>query len=100
MKNDQITFPDARFLIDNGHPHTANPVLTPLHAAKKRESIKIKKYQQLAEAEDCKFIFFIQESYGGFGVEAKKFISELVRQSKQYSSTYSYSLSRFYYSDS
>ena len=62
--------------------HCRSSAFTPFHAAKKRESIKTTKYQALAAAEDCKFVPFIQESFGGFGTEARKFISELARQSK------------------
>lgn len=85
------TFPDARFVIDNSYTHSAAPshcrasAFHVLHAAKKREATKTSKYQAMAAAEDCKFVPFVQETYGGLGIQAKRFISELVRQSKEHS---------------
>ena len=46
----------------------------------------------LAAEEDCKFVPFVMETYGGFGSHAKNFIDELVRQSKEHEQP---SLTRF-----
>ena len=57
---------------------------TRLHATKTREACKSKKYESLLRAEDCKFVAFVLETYGGFGVHAKNFMDELTRQSKDH----------------
>lgn len=62
--------------------HTA--AFTRLHAAKVRETRKCTKYRSLAAKEDCKFVPFVLESYGGFGTHAKGFMDELTRQSKDH----------------
>ena len=77
--------------MDGSVAHSAAPsycklaAFTKLYAASTREARKVTKYQQLAAEEDCKFIAFVLESFGGFGVQAKAFMSELVRQSKEHS---------------
>jgi len=84
-------FSDARFLVDASVTHPAAPsyrkssALSKLHAAKDREARKNTKYRQLAAEEDCKFVAFVLESYGGFGKQAKEFMGELVRQAKEHS---------------
>ena len=81
-----VAFPDSHFLVDGSitsHCHVA--AFTRLHATLARESRKSKKYDSLAQKEDCKFVAFVMESFGGFGVHAKHFLDELIRQSRDHS---------------
>ena len=85
-----VTYPDARFLVDGSVAHPAAPsycrtaAFTRLHASKTREARKISKYQSLAAKEDSKFVPFVMESYGGYGIHAKQFLDEMIRQSKDH----------------
>jgi len=75
--DDSITHPGAP-------SYCRTAAFTRLHATKTREARKSKKYDSLARAEDCKFVAFVLETYGGFGVHAKNFMDELTRQSKDH----------------
>jgi len=85
-----VAFPDSRFLVDGSITHPAAPsyrhaaAFTRLHATLARESRKSKKYDSLAKKEDCKFVAFVMESFGGFDVHAKQFLDELIRQSRDH----------------
>jgi len=76
--------------VDDSITHPAAPsycrtaAFTRLHATLAREARKSKKYTPLAEKEGCKFVAFVLETFGGFGVQAKYFMDELIRQSKDH----------------
>lgn len=85
-----VSYPDSRYLVDGSvaHPgapsHCSSAAFTRLHAAKTREARKISLYKSLAAKENCKFAPFVLESYGGFGVHAKSFMDEMVRQANDH----------------
>jgi hypothetical protein len=84
-----VSYPDSRFLVDGSVAHPGAPsycrtaAFTRLHAAKTREARKSSLYKSLA-AKEGKFAPFVLESYGGFGVHAKSFMDELVRQANDH----------------
>lgn len=85
-----VSYADSRYLVDGSvaHPgapsHCSSAAFTRLHAAKTRESRKITLYKELAAKENCKFAPFVMESFGGFGVHAKAFMDEMVRQANDH----------------
>ena len=85
-----VTYADSRFLVDGSVAHPGAPsycrtaAFTRLQASKTREARKSTKYQSLAAKEDSKFVPFVMESHGGYGLHAKQFLDEMIRQSKDH----------------
>ena len=85
-----MTYADSRFLVDGSVAHPGAPsycrtaAFTRLQASKTREARKSTKYQSLAAKEDSKFVPFVMERHGGYGLHAKQFLDEMIRQSKDH----------------
>ena len=81
-----ISTHDERFMIDVS---VINPtsesysIGKPGAAARSREQQKTRKYKQLAELEQCKFVPFVLESYGTWGRSATKLLRVLSEQYSQ-----------------
>jgi hypothetical protein len=75
-----IFFPSSRTMdvsvIHPGAPSFAPQAHVPLSAAHTRERQKTSKYRKVAEAESASFVPFVLESFGGFGTQALKFVSD------------------------
>ena len=48
-----------------------------MFAAHARETAKTSKYRKAAEAESATFVPFVLETFGGFGTQALKFVSDV-----------------------
>ena len=55
----------------------------PLSAAHLRERQKVSKYRKVAEGESAIFVPFVLESWGGFGTQALKFMSDVASLARE-----------------
>ena len=55
----------------------------PLSAAHLRERQKVSKYRKVAEGESAIFVPFVLESWGGFGTQALKFVSDVASLARE-----------------
>ena len=83
-----IYFPSSRTMVDVSvtHPGAKSYVRrahVPLSAAHSRETAKISKYRKVAEAESALFVPFVLETFGGFGTQALKFVSDVTSLAKE-----------------
>ena len=83
-----IYFPSSRTMVDVSviHPGAESYVRradVPLSAAHARETAKISKYRKVAEAESAFFVPFVLETFGGFGTQALKFVSDVTSLAKE-----------------
>ena len=77
-----IYFPSSRTMVDVSvvHPGAisfARHAHVPLYAAHCRERDKTSKYRKVAETESAQFVPFVLETFGGFGTQALKFVSDV-----------------------
>ena len=83
-----IYFPSSRTMVDVSviHPAAksyARRAHVPLFAAHTRETAKTSKYRKVAETESAFFVPFVLESFGGFGTQALKFVSDVASLAKE-----------------
>ena len=83
-----IYFPSSRSMVDVSviHPGAvsfARQAQVPLFAAHHRERQKTTKYRMVAEAESASFVPFVLETFGGFGTQALKFVSDVASLAKE-----------------
>jgi hypothetical protein len=83
-----IFFPSSRTMVDvsvihPGAPSFARQAHVPLSAAHLRERQKISKYRKVAEGESAMFVPFVLESWGGFGTQALKFVSDVASLARE-----------------
>lgn len=77
-----IVFPSTKFLVDVSVVHPAAPTYAPrshipLFSALCRERDKTTKFAKLASEEKAQFVPFVLETFGGWGRQATKLISDI-----------------------
>ena len=83
-----IYFPSSRTMVDVSviHPGAksyARRAHVPLYAAHVRETAKSSKYKKVAESESAIFVPFVLETFGGFGTQALKFVSDVASMARE-----------------